>query len=187
MSETTLKEAVLAARAMEAKYGLPAAVMVAQWAVESGWGKHSPGNNCFGIKAKAGSLDRQLLWTREWLNDQELRDFLARSQGRTAAPTGQSNAKRKEYRVQDWFATYLTLEECFEARAKLALRPIYKPYLDQFCADGDIEKFCRGFGSKYATDPGYASTLMKVIAMPKVQAALEEVKSPPVAPAVQST
>lgn len=45
--------------------GIPASVTLAQAALESGWGHHSPGNNFFGIKGK-GPAGSQMLWTREF-------------------------------------------------------------------------------------------------------------------------
>lgn len=169
---STLQEAVAAAKLGEAKYGLPAAVQVAQWAVESGWGKFSPGNNCFGIKAYEGCSGKQLLNTTEWFTQAELLAFLNADRERTAVPTGKDNGKRKEYRVKDWFATFPYLADCFDRRCRLALRPIYKPFLDRFKASGDMEAFIQEFGKVYATAPDYADVLLKVIAMPKVQAAL---------------
>jgi flagellum-specific peptidoglycan hydrolase FlgJ len=47
------EEVILAAQAAQRKWGVPAAISIAQWALESGWGKHMPpgSNNPFGIKA----------------------------------------------------------------------------------------------------------------------------------------
>lgn len=49
---------------IQKKYGIPASIVIAQAAVESGWGEHTPGgkNNLFGIKAmnwKGASVSAQ--------------------------------------------------------------------------------------------------------------------------------
>ena len=44
---------IAAAQAAQTQYRVPASVSVAQWAFESGWGAHAPGNNPFGIKTTA--------------------------------------------------------------------------------------------------------------------------------------
>jgi flagellar protein FlgJ len=46
-----LKLTVPAARASEQATGIPASITLAQAILESGWGRHMPGNNPFGIKA----------------------------------------------------------------------------------------------------------------------------------------
>ncbi|MFO1462423.1 MAG: glucosaminidase domain-containing protein [bacterium] len=45
--------------------GVPASVSLAQAALESGWGKHAPGQNFFGIKGR-GPAGTQRLSTREF-------------------------------------------------------------------------------------------------------------------------
>ena len=46
-------DVIAAAQTSQRKYGIPASITIAQWALESGWGKHLPpgSNNPFGIKA----------------------------------------------------------------------------------------------------------------------------------------
>ena len=43
---------------------------LAQIIIESGWLRHSPGNNCLGIKwtSKYPESKKQMLWTKEWIN-----------------------------------------------------------------------------------------------------------------------
>jgi subtilisin family serine protease len=52
--------------------GVPATFTLAQGGVESGWGRHTPGNMLFGVKANENRVplaDRQLLWTSETVTD----------------------------------------------------------------------------------------------------------------------
>lgn len=54
------------AEEVQSKYGVPAASCLAQAALESGWGKTTPGNMMFGIKADSSWTGaKQYLWTWE--------------------------------------------------------------------------------------------------------------------------
>lgn len=57
-------EVIQAAQTTERETGVPTSATLGQWALESGWGKHSPGNNPFGIKARPGEPYLEL-WTHE--------------------------------------------------------------------------------------------------------------------------
>src|SRR5438477_8715451 len=74
-----------AAVASERSTGCPAELQAAQCILETGWLKHAPGNNCFGIKSYGGASGRQLLNTREWFSDADAARFLALGDGRTAS------------------------------------------------------------------------------------------------------
>ncbi len=61
----------------QALTGIPASVTMAQAALESGWGRHAPGNNFFGIKGR-GPAGSQKLSTREFIGgrwQRRLADF----------------------------------------------------------------------------------------------------------------
>ena len=47
---------IAAAREAQRKWKIPASISLAQWALESGWGRHMPpgSNNPFGMKARPG-------------------------------------------------------------------------------------------------------------------------------------
>lgn len=49
------------------KYGILASLTLAQAILESGWGRHAPGNNLFGIKAYGWSGRTQVLPTKEYI------------------------------------------------------------------------------------------------------------------------
>src|SRR5690349_9861737 len=89
-----LANAKVEARVCEQKTGCPAAITLAQWALESGWGKYAPGNNCFGIKVYAGCYGVQTLATHEYVHGKPFEENLT-------------------------FATFPTLEACFEKHAAL--------------------------------------------------------------------
>jgi flagellar protein FlgJ len=173
-----LRQAVNAAVACEAHTGVPAELLVAQWALESGWGKHAPGNNCFGIKAYPGCYGWQLLQTREWFTDAELTKFLAGDSARTAVLVGAANSSRAEYSVRDWFATFPSLAACFDRRAQLFLVGRYKPFAEQFLKDGNVEALVRGIAPIYATAPDYAENILAILRNQNVQFALNAARPP---------
>src|SRR6476660_7388079 len=89
MSETKKNNLWLiaqAAVASENATACPAELQAAQCILETGWLKHAPGNNCFGIKSYQGESGRQLLTTREWFTADGLARFLSLGDGRTATP-----------------------------------------------------------------------------------------------------
>lgn len=142
-----LDAAARAAVGTELETGCPAEITIAQWAEESGWGAHQPGNNCFGIKAAAGEHS-QVLLTTEYIGGQ----------------------KRS---VPQRFAVFDTLQQCFERHAVLLTdgEP-YRDAFEQFERDRDVAAFVAHVAARYATAPNYAEAIDAVLAMPEVRAAL---------------
>jgi flagellum-specific peptidoglycan hydrolase FlgJ len=128
-------EVIAAARAAQAKYKVPASVSIAQWALESGWGHHSPGCNPFGIKHMAGYPDQHFL-THEVVHGAQIE-------------------------CEQTFAVFSTLTQAFEAHAALiATRPVYAAAMAVL---PDLVKFLTLMGHHYATDPAYAAKLTSII------------------------
>lgn len=127
-----------AACASQRKWGIPASVTLAQWAVESGWGKHCPGNNPFGMKPRAGKGDPfQMLMTREW------------------------SKARGNYYVPQPFRTFPSIADAFDAHAELlATAPCYAKA--RACLP-DAQGFVDALTGVYATDPHYGETLCAVM------------------------
>jgi hypothetical protein len=130
---------VEAAQRSYAKYfpkGPYASVTIAQWAVESAYGKAEPqdSNNPFGIKAIAGQPYVTSL-TREVLRGQTIE-------------------------IPQKFAKYPSVEEAFEAHAKLlATAPIYKEAQQATTVEG----YVRAMAKHYATAPNYADVILGLI------------------------
>lgn len=120
------------------KYGLNPFVTMAQAALETGWGKHAPGNMYFGIKAGSSwTGKKQLLWTTEYINGRRVK-------------------------VQDWFRAYDTPAESFEDYARLITsRSWFKNALqyqhDELKYITEIQK------GGYATDPNYVTKIMSIV------------------------
>jgi flagellum-specific peptidoglycan hydrolase FlgJ len=155
LSQTQLTSLIAAAAAAvfcERDCGLPAELTVAQWADESGWGKHQPGNNCFGIKAKRG----QTLQTTEYRHGSE-------------TPNTEI----------DTFEVFPDLEACFDRHAELitTCRP-YAPAWSQFLKDKKLGPFIERVAKSYATDPNYALKLKKILVMPEVVNAIRDARRP---------
>jgi flagellar protein FlgJ len=183
MSETqkmNLRLIAEAAVASERSKGCPAELQAAQCILETGWLKHAPGNNCFGIKSYAGAYGRQLLQTREWFTDADAARFVALGDGRTAKaadPVQQDARGRKLYHTEDWFATFATLGDCFVHRAAIFAAGRYALFAAAFKAGGSLDDLVRGIAPIYATDPGYADALLALIHRADVQAAITSARA----------
>lgn len=177
-----LSDAANAAVGCEKKTQVPAELTLAQWAVESGWGLHSPGNNPFGIKASTLSdpSSRQLLETHEWLTNEEREQFLSRMPGRTAelvVPV-RNNGSRSLYQCQDWFVKFDTLQQAFEAHARAVVygHPYAKAW-QNYISYHSVEGLIRGIAPVYATAPGYADLLLKLVNSDRIKDALNKARA----------
>lgn len=116
--------------------GIPASVTLAQWALESAYGRHASGkNNYFGIKAVAGQAATTRM-THEFVN---------------GAWTY----------VPQRFADYPTVLEGFNAHGHLLATG--KPYARARAVLPDAEAFARALTGVYATDPAYGSKLISIM------------------------
>lgn len=135
---SVLAEALQAAKGSESKYGIPAAVTMAQFALESGSGAHMPAgsNNPFGIKAKAGQpyVEAQ---TNEFING-------------------------KMERVTQKFAKFDSLSDAFDQHAKLLATG--SAYASARTHENDPKAFANALTGKYATDPQYGAKLNAIMA-----------------------
>jgi flagellum-specific peptidoglycan hydrolase FlgJ len=120
-------------------YGVPASITLAQGALESDWGKSklalAPNNNFFGIKAKQGA-DYAEFKTTEFVGG-------------------------KSERILAKFARYEGVDQSFDQHAKLlATLACYRPAMS---VASDSLAFALRLQGVYATDPGYAKKLAKLI------------------------
>lgn len=117
---------------------VPASVSIAQWALESGWGVHSPGNNPFGMKPRAGKNDPfQMLMTTEY----------SRSRG--------------YYKVPQPFRKFDTIADAFDAHTLLLSTT--SVYNNAFAALPDVNEFIDKMSLHYATDPLYGNKIKATI------------------------
>lgn len=134
-----------AAKAAEAKTGIPATFMVAQAAHESGWGRHEIKNpdgstsfNVFGIKAGPG-----------W-------------KGKTTTVTTTEVVDGVPRKTQAKFRAYSSYEESFADYAQMMKNnPRYSKVVS---AGTSAQGFAQGLQKAgYATDPAYATKLTSMI------------------------
>ena len=147
----------------ERKTGISHLFILAQAALESGWGERGVGNNFFGIKVPKNLVSstpnekKQLLRTNEVL-----------SSANAVFPKIFSIKKRADFKytyvVLDWFRKYDTPEECFTDHAELFFRN--KRYAKALLVKSDPYKFAEEVAKAgYATAPDYANSLKKIIKM----------------------
>lgn len=140
--------------------GVSSKALVAQAALESGWGRAIPqypdgtaSHNLFGIKADAG-----------W-------------KGKTIGVTTVEYAEGVAHRRQERFRAYDSLEESFADYVNfLSSNPRYSEALK---VAGDSSRFVEELQSAgYATDPNYANKLKSIIQGGTLNEALASVKVP---------
>jgi len=143
----------------ERKTGISHLFILAQAALESGWGERAPGNMFFGVKAKKDTPinKKQLLRTTE---------VLGTPNENSKFPEVISITKRTDgkyfYIVRDWFMKYDTPEECFTDHANFFFRN--KRYAKALLVKSDPYKFAEEVAKAgYATAPNYAESLKKLI------------------------
>lgn len=132
-------EWINAAKAAQAATGVPASVSLAQFGLESGWGKHMPpgSNNPFGIKNFHGG-------------------------GTAVAMTSEVINGVVVHKTQP-FAVFSSLTDAFMAHAKLFTTvPLYSAAMK---ALPDVTEFVNLMAPHYATDPGYAQKILGIIHM----------------------
>lgn len=126
-----------AAQKAERKWKICASISLAQWALESGYGAHAPGNNPFGIKAVAGQ------------------PFIA-LRSREVAPDGH------EYFQISNFRKFASIDEAFDLHGKLLA--CGKPYQAfKSLAMTDPIAYCHKLTLVYASDPTYGHVLEQII------------------------
>ncbi len=149
------------AQQTQKKTGISAVAILAQAALESGWGEHAPGNMFFGIKARVTDPPhkRQLLVTTEYLKSPDRAHLFPKVLSITEVKPG-----LWKYRVKDWFRKYRTAKGSFDDHAQFFLtNPRYAaavrvgadplPFLQEVARAG------------YATDPNYFDLLSKIVRM----------------------
>ena len=144
------KQAAHDAVLSEQETKVPAELTIAQWALESGWGAHQPGNNCFGIKAYLGAYGTAPRQTYEFVGG-------------------------KQRLVTLDFAVFPSLQACFTKHADLIIHgPRYAKAWNTYLQTKDIFRLISGIAPIYATAPDYAQQLETICMMPEVRASLSE-------------
>lgn len=149
------------AKQTETKTGMSAVAILAQAALESGWGKVAPGNMLFGVKDNDGvNGNEQLLVTTEYSRRMDLKfpEIIS------VKPVIRNGVKMFKYTIRDYFRKYNSPEESFTDHARfLIINPRYAAALK---VKHDPVAFVKAIAKAgYATDPNYAKTLVSIIGM----------------------
>ncbi len=143
------------------KTGISAVAILAQAALESGWGEKAPGNMFFGIKAKASdpAHKRQLIVTTEYLSSPDKGKLFPE-----VISISQVHARQWKYKVKDWFRKYKTPKGSFDDHARFFLKN--KRYAKALKVGKDPYAFFKEIAAAgYATSPVYFDVLSKVARM----------------------
>jgi hypothetical protein len=137
------KQVIAATQAANTRWHIPASVQLAQYGVESGWGRHMPkgSNNPFGIKARPGE-PFVMSPTTEVING-------------------------KAIRVMGKFRAYASLDEAIDDHARLLAQGRYNRKFRDALPDVNQAVDQLGGGTRddprYATDPLYGEKLRRVM------------------------
>jgi hypothetical protein len=136
MAETIPQEVIDAAQAEQAKWWVPSSVSIAQWCLESNYGKSMPpdSNNPFGIKAKSGQPS-VVCPTHEEVH------------GHMIATTAA-------------FRKFASLKDAFNSHGQLLHHPTYAKAM---AARMNADNFANALTGVYATDSNYGSKLIALM------------------------
>lgn len=150
------------AKQAESKTGIPALFSLAQSALESGWGKHAPGNMLFGIKTGSGKSfggwqgEKQLIKTAEYSTSPNLKFH------QILPGYPKKEGDKYKYMVKDYFRSYPSpLFSFLDWAGMLAGLSRYAKAMQQrndpFLFAEEVAK------AGYATDPTYAKKVSGVM------------------------
>jgi len=149
------------AKQTEEKTGISAIAILAQAALESGWGASAPGNMFFGVKDTDGiNGNEQLLTTTEYSRRADLKfpEIIS------VTPVVLNGQKYFKYIVKDYFRKYDTPEECFTDHANFFFQN--SRYAAALAVKSDPFQFIDDIAKAgYATAPNYADTLTSIAKM----------------------
>ncbi|MEA2857140.1 MAG: hypothetical protein QOH98_1461 [Methylobacteriaceae bacterium] len=131
------KDIIAAAQASQTKWGVPASITIAQWAIESGYGAHMPAgsNNPFGIKARPGQPSVEAM-TAEFIGGQTIH-------------------------LMQPFRKFTSMPEAFDLHGQLLHDG--KPYQHAMRFLGNPDAFANALTGIYATDPHYGRSLIALM------------------------
>ena len=109
------------AKEVEKETGIPAIAIMAQAALESGWGRSAIGNNIWGVKYRKGDPGYQEVLTTEHSSRPD--DYKGK---KIKSVTYDKDLNIYVYRIWDYFADYPTPKYAFMSHSKLLLNNRYK-------------------------------------------------------------
>lgn len=145
------------AKEAEAATKVPAIFILTQCALETGYGKHAPGNMMFGIKDTDGvNGNEQLVTTTEYLKNSNAKFPVIISKTWIAAKG------LWKYIVKTWFRKYNSPKESFEDHGKFFIKNKRYHHIFSKC-EAEWRCWCREVAKAgYATGTNYANTLINI-------------------------
>ena len=147
------------ARQTEQKTGISAVAILAQAALESGWGEKAPGNMFFGVKDTDGlNGNEQLITTTEYSTKPNLKfpEIIS------IVPVTIKGVKMFKYTVKDYLRKYNSPEECFTEHGNFFLKN--PRYAKALTVRSDPNRFVEEIAAAgYATGPAYADLLKSLV------------------------
>lgn len=119
------------------EFGIPASTVIAQGILESGWGKHTIGNNIFGIKEGSGYT------------------------GPVVSTKTTENYNGSNVSITDTFRGYNSISEAVYDHAKNVIAG--NPQYYSGVINNNWQKSIEGLSPSYATDPNYTSLLKSIV------------------------
>jgi len=139
----------------EGQTKVPALVVMAQAALETGWGSTVVGNMMFGIKDTDGiNGNEQLLTTTEYFNNPDKNFPVVKSIVKVGP-------KLWKYIVKDYFRKYDSPAQSFTDHGRLLSQS--KIYAEAMAHTDQPYLFASKIAARYATDPNYAVKLHKLM------------------------
>jgi hypothetical protein len=159
--------------------GYPPALLISQWAIESGWGLRISGkNNYFGMtRAERHGDNWEWVSTREVLSAYGI-SRLSESERDKITRTEKRDDGKFDVYLSRRFASYPTLTDAVLDKVWLIQSGApYRAHFAQYRIDNDLNRLVDGIAPIYATDPNYAALVKKIAAQTNVRAAITAAES----------
>lgn len=145
------------AKEAESQTGIPALFILAQCALETGYGKYAPGNAMFGIKDTDGiNGNEQLITTTEYLKNPNAKF------PQIISKVWMPAKNLYKYVVKTWFRKYNSPSESFADHGRFLLSNKRYKHIPTTCGK-DWRCWCREVHKAgYATGTNYSNTLIKI-------------------------
>lgn len=131
--------------------------IIAQTALESGWGSKAIGNNISGITIGSNwTGKKKLVYTTEYFSTPNVKF----KSGEKVISVTRLKDNQYQYKVYRWFRDYDTVGECIKDHIKIFQNDRFKdawPYRHD--RNEFLKRIVDSVGGKYATDPNYVKTM----------------------------
>lgn len=168
--------------ALEAQTGCPAALLVAQWAIESEWGAKPAGHdNYFGVKREARHTKWCTVTTEEVFTPLQLETWNHQHAASPARVIATLPDGRQRVEIDDEFADYDSLDaSCQDYTWLITHGTPYREAWRQYQRDKNLAALIRAVARVYATAPRYADMAEEIATQSNVLQAIAGASAAPV-------